>query len=804
MRLFWWRTPPSSLDDSSNNLMPTTKQQLLEQDARDRGLIIEKDGPPLMAGTILPSSLARMVSLISKTTMLSIRLGTSVAETALDSARLSALGSLGVSRRVIENILAKAGEDTPGASAWTLSGIRAVTEALTLIHFLTSAGFHLATSGVETISFISQDVVHIINAVFGSTESSRAIASIIGLVQREMNQGAGVSALLTAFALFSILQSNTRHRTLQNIEMHLLWDVVVLDNGDTLSQQVPSALSRHKMEEDGFIKDIPAGTEYQISIDHTSTKEVTINLKAPDSVKQPLVVKLPPDAKLIREERNGNCLSVRFEQKQRRYRVRKGIIADSGVQESSTHLHELVTAAESDDSEVETKHSETTTTCTPLPLELENVTFSSSGSSTNSTMASSANTTLLTSPSRLTRSPSVNTLRSINREPLLSDKTLKGFPLGHTTYNMAKFIKFASASYGHSFMRLLGIGMATHIPKHDEHHSEHLAFSWHTGIELNDIILSSYSDISIDSKTGIPLVHFVAVDHESKAVVLTIRGTLGLEDILTDLTCDYETFEWGNQSWKCHAGILRCAQLLMQDSSQVLRYIRSAMLRYPDYGLILCGHSLGGSVSGLLGILLCELSMEDGQFVTSSRSILPARRRLKVFCYGPPACISEQLRKLTKELIVTVVFGLDIVPCLSLGLLRDFQAIALTLKNDKQGLLAEVKKQIVSQLSSRKSTSVGPEPENADYTWFILQALRRVMNNDKLVPPGEVYHISPSTVIEVHAGRTKRATRIVGKVVVDVEKRFSEPVLGKGVFHHSPVYYERALRTLEEGVSQAP
>lgn len=763
--------------------MPSTKAELLEQDAQERGLNPEAiTDSSLLSGTVLPHSLARLVSLASKTAMLSIRLGTSVAETALDSARLSALASLGVSRRVIENILAKAGEETPDATVWTVTGIKAFAEAITLIHFLTSVGFHMATSGVETISFISQDVVHIVNAIFGSTESSRAIASIIALLQREMSQGAGISALITAFALFSILQSNTRHRTLQNIEMHVLWDVVVLDNGETLSQQIPTALSRRKMEEDGFIKGIPAGTRYHITVDQTSAKEITVNLTAPERSKPP-ELKLPPGAKLIREERNGCTLLVRFEQKQRRFRIRKGIIMDSRGSESTTHLHELVACAESDDSESETKHSETVEPEPPSPT--------------------TANTPSVAASTRLTRSPSISTLRSVNREPLFNDNLLRRFPIGHTSYNMAKFIRFASASYGHSFMRLLGIGMATTIPKDDEHHSEHHAFSWHTGVELSDIVLSSYSDISIDSKSGIPLVHFVAIDHEAKAVVLTIRGTLGLEDILTDLTCDYEPFEWENQQWKGHAGILRCAQLLMSSSSHVLQTIKEALLKYPEYGLILCGHSLGGSVSALLGILICSRN-SDGQFVIGEKSILPTGRRLRVFCYGPPACISEQLRQLTKELIVTVVFGLDIVPCLSLGLLRDFQAVALTLKSDKQRLLAEVKKQIVSQWSTRKSTSVGPEPENADYLWFILQALRRVMNNDKLVPPGEVYHISPSTVIEVHAGRTKQATRIIGKIVVDVEKRFSEPVIGKGVFHHSPVYYERALRTLQEGVAQAP
>ncbi|OGM40458.1 lipase [Aspergillus bombycis] len=87
---------------------------------------------------------------------------------------------------------------------------------------------------------------------------------------------------------------------------------------------------------------------------------------------------------------------------------------------------------------------------------------------------------------------------------------------------------------------------------------EHSDFSDHTGLPASTILLSSFvdpaggSNAAGETETGFPLVHYLFLDHESKAVVLTLRGTWGFEDILTDMTCDYDDLEWQGKSWKVH------------------------------------------------------------------------------------------------------------------------------------------------------------------------------------------------------------------------------------------------------------
>jgi hypothetical protein len=157
-------------------------------------------------------------------------------------------------------------------------------------------------------------------------------------------------------------------------------------------------------------------------------------------------------------------------------------------------------------------------------------------------------------------------------------------------------MRFSSACYGWNFMRLLGIGtLAAVVPSGSLHHANHHAFAQHTKLPLSNILLSSFSTTSLGAQTP-QLVHFVSVDHEIGAVVLTCRGTLGVADILTDLACDYEDIKVYGQSYPVHKGMLSCAKQLYQESSRVCRVIKEALEANPGYGLVLCGHSLVSSL----------------------------------------------------------------------------------------------------------------------------------------------------------------------------------------------------------------
>lgn len=869
-------------------------QQGLNTQRPTQHSVLEPFSLPQDSATLLPDKIARAVSAITNGSTISLRLGTYVASTVLDSARFGMITTLGFARRALEGLLHRTEVDTTGktAHAWTTSSIEAVNKMATFSQLFTAVAFHFASTSLDTASGFAQDSVHLIDAVFGSTESSRAIAAIIALVRRELGEGVGVYSLLTGLTCFSILQSTGWRRTIQEIETHRIWDVVVLDTGETLSQQFPKPPGKTKSEidEDTIIEAMPYNSRYRISVTEVTIRTLSVEVSGP--MMQIPKFDIPNGASIVHEEareldQDNIEYSLTLQTSSREFFERNGVtpseqgraaneLTDSQYkqpfhdyphQSSITGFHPTLDTilSDADDDDILRVRSPVTYLSrsfsdTSLSSKMENAfkhseslldTESPANRSLGFSMVpGNHQTSQAYAPTTFPRSKSVSALASetgkaveeyhptfhvhpkIKRKShehhkrtssvftLQSDSTdsafrndeacefngldqQQKFPPGHITQNMAKYMRFATASYGLSFMYALGIGKIAyhHFPtSNSDHHYEHHAFAHHTKLALHDILLSSYSDRTLDDSSGISLVHFVSVDHDAKAVVLTIRGTLGLEDILTDLTCDYEIMEWQNHSWKAHGGMLKCAQILKRSSSRVLKTICTALENWgPEYGLVICGHSLGGGVSALFGILLSEISPE-GIFVTSESSLLPAGRRIHCFAYGPPAAMSVPLRKATRGLITTVVYGLDLVPCLSLGLLRDFQSVAIAFSNDQQGVVNEIKRRFLSQLTSRHNPLDGDD----DFLWSILKTLRAVMQSEKLVPPGEVYSISTNTFFETYDGKPKRATRIVGNLIVDVEKRFREPVFGVGIFHHSPVHYEQALSTLEMGVCNAP
>jgi hypothetical protein len=428
------------------------------------------------------------------------------------------------------------------------------------------------------------------------------------------------------------------------------------------------------------------------------------------------------------------------------------------------------------------------------------------------------------------------------------------FPQHHIVRNITRFVRFASASYGASFMRVMGITTASGSPSpgiDTEHHYEHHSFSHHTQLPPSTILLSSFVDPQggTDStgltNTGVPMVHFVSLDHESKAVVLTCRGTLGFEDVLTDMTCEYDNLIIRGKTYKVHKGIHASAlRLLSGNGSRVLATLAAALEEFPDYGLVMCGHSLGGGVTALLAIMISEPGTANSSFVTASDYQrpqllltsadtgtgttaapiirLPARRPIHVYAYGPPATMSPSLRLATRGLITTIINDQDLVPYLSLGVLHDLQAVALAFKTDTTGAKGEVRARVWSGLTSgfsdkwyagRPATQASEEDDQWAYS--ALKALRASMLSLKLVPPGEVFIVETMPVLQRDAftygagepsknaprGLGRPATRAVLRYVRDVEKRFGELRFGGSMLlDHSPGRYEASLRALGRGV----
>lgn len=462
------------------------------------------------------------------------------------------------------------------------------------------------------------------------------------------------------------------------------------------------------------------------------------------------------------------------------------------------------------------------------------------------------------------------------------------FPKYHLLRNITRFMRFASASYGSNFLKIMGIAKEMPLLRAlDDTHHELRSFAHHTESEPNSILLSSFvdpqggSDATGSTNTGVPLVHYISLDHESEAVVLACRGTLGFEDVLADMTCDYDDLIWRGKSYKVHKGIHASAQrLLYGGDGRVLYTLKQALEQNPDYGLVLTGHSLGGAVTALLGVMLSEPT-SGTSFITSSEPhtkllgdgspstagpprhvCLPSGRPVHVYAYGPPSTMSASLSTATRGLITSIVNGNDMVPYLSLGVLHDFQAMALAFKTDNNEAKSEVRQRIWEAFqsgiadkwygsnngsgsggggkgkeSSSAASSNSKDVDDDQWAYAALKILRASMMSTKLLPPGEVFTIENTQTMrrrdafvadddhndndEDHngvggadgggVGRSDKrrgdaqygrpAQRVVLKYIKDVEKRFREVRFGTSMLtDHSPGKYEDALNRLKKGV----
>ena len=415
----------------------------------------------------------------------------------------------------------------------------------------------------------------------------------------------------------------------------------------------------------------------------------------------------------------------------------------------------------------------------------------------------------------------------------------------HFLANIARFMRFASASYGPGVLKLAGIVQAIGAPRvFDDIDKDVRSFALHTEISADDVLLSSLVDPQIGRdkrRLGgavVPVVHYLALDHDSRAVVLTCRGTLGIQEIITDFAADYEDMEWLGNTYKVHKGVYACAKhILYGGSGKLLRVLRAALKHYPHYGLVLAGHSLGGAVASLIGIMLAERGRSrQSVFVTTRQPLtnfypnadamdpsavpppeicVPPGRPLHVYAYGPPATVSPLLRNASRGLITTIVYGDDMVPFLSLGMFHGFQGAALALKTQsfeaKQELWNRARTGLLEFVTNRyrplwAHTARAGEKKEGQWAYSALKILRASMMNDELVPPGEVFVLEETRVaardggaLDHHLGTP--AFKLVLRYVWEVEKRFGEVRFDPSmVFDHGPERYEKGLRRLMVGV----
>nr|XP_054499638.1 diacylglycerol lipase-beta isoform X2 [Agelaius phoeniceus] len=147
-----------------------------------------------------------------------------------------------------------------------------------------------------------------------------------------------------------------------------------------------------------------------------------------------------------------------------------------------------------------------------------------------------------------------------------------------------------------------------------------------TGLQYRDFIHISFHNKIYE----IPF--FVALDHKKEAIVVAVRGTLSFEGITQAANYIYRKL--------INDGILNQAFTIA-----------------PEYKLVIVGHSLGGGTASILAIML--------------RNSFPT---LRCFAFSPPGgLLSKSLADYTKNFIISVIVGKDLVARLSMPNMEDLK-----------------------------------------------------------------------------------------------------------------------------------
>ncbi|KAG0039313.1 hypothetical protein BGZ82_008761 [Podila clonocystis] len=266
-----------------------------------------------------------------------------------------------------------------------------------------------------------------------------------------------------------------------------------------------------------------------------------------------------------------------------------------------------------------------------------------------------------------------------------------------------RFSRFCSAMYGSMFLEIMGAperyppgppgsgpanGPSTEPPTYNTSSNEtDNHFHHYTGTPLGSILYSSDTAATIHDGFYSPR-YYLLDDTETKQIVLVLRGTKSLHDIMIDLTCDASdlwlnhdstptssftvsgqnaTGQNGQQRkkkpFKVHSGFLKAARTIASaDTIGIQEKIKAALEDRPGYSLLLIGHSLGAGIASVLSMLWADPA-------TGLTPELPRHTSMRSSSAAPLTDLPSGLG--LSGLVTSISYGDDVVGRLSLGSVRN-------------------------------------------------------------------------------------------------------------------------------------
>lgn len=180
----------------------------------------------------------------------------------------------------------------------------------------------------------------------------------------------------------------------------------------------------------------------------------------------------------------------------------------------------------------------------------------------------------------------------------------------------------------------------------------------HTNLDIEDLLYCCFEGDELTGEDGVtfhspPL--FILRDRRKKTIILLIRGTQSMNDVIVDV--------YGHSmKWKegvVHEGMGMIAKWIAKDNI-IVSTIEDALVNNPDYKLTVIGHSLGASVAALTTIYWNY----HNTFKRFARSF-KKNEFLRCFAYAPAPMLSKEIKEKGVDFVITIINEDDIVPRLN-------------------------------------------------------------------------------------------------------------------------------------------